>query len=178
MDELNTLTGKEIATLLVPSTVTLVTARDAAGRDRVATVAWVQPLSHEPSLIGVCLRPGGVTARAIAEGGCFTVSVLRAGDAKRALTCGKKGPDQPERFEAAQLTRTSARKVAACRVAEALSWIECELVEQRTFGDHDLYVGRTLVAQTAAPLGDDGRLLPAPALLMGQRGRFGHFEED
>lgn len=53
------LTGNEIATLLVPTTVTLVTARDVTGMDKVATIAWVMPISHEPSLIAVAIRPGG-----------------------------------------------------------------------------------------------------------------------
>ena len=165
MSELKTLEGKEVATILTPTTVALVTAQDGQG-DCVATCAWVNPLSHEPSLIGVCLRPGGRTARAIVDGGCFCANVLGTDCADIAIACGKKGPNQPERFETAGLTKVTCKTVEAVRVAQAIGWIECELVEHHTFGDHELYVGRTLLAQTR---GDD-------ALLMQGRSAFGHFE--
>lgn len=160
--ELAEFKGAEIATLLTPTTLTLVTAKDAQG-DCVATCAWVNPLSHEPSLIGVSLRYGGRTARAIVEAGCFCVNVLPVGTKRIAALCGAKGEGQPERFEAAQLTKLAPRHVDAVRVAEAMSWIECELVDHKVYGDHELYVGRTLVAQSRG--GDP--------LLMQGRGTFG-----
>ncbi len=165
--ELTELHGAEIATILTPTTVSLVTAKDDEG-DCVATCAWVNPLSHEPSLIGVCLRPGGKTAKAIVKNGCFCVNVLPAGAKELAVACGKKGPDQPERFEAAGLTKNAARKVDAVCIAEASAWIECELVDHKAYGDHELYVGRTLVAQTTG--GD--------ALLMQGRKCFGRFSAE
>ena len=160
--------GAQIATLLTPTTLTLVTARDDEG-DCVATCAWVNPLSHEPSLIGVSLRPGGRTANAIAAGGCFCVNVLPAGTKKIAVACGKKGAGQPERFAAAGISRLACSKVNAVRVAEATSWIECELVDRKVYGDHELFVGRTLVAQSAPD---------AEPLLMKGRSAFGRFTEE
>lgn len=160
--------GPQIATLLTPTTLTLVTARDTEG-DCVATCAWVNPLSHEPSLIGVSLRPGGRTASAIAAGGSFCVNVLPAGAKKTAVACGKKGAGQPERFEAAGLTKVACERACAVRVAEAMSWIECELVESKVYGDHELFVGRTLVAQG---------LPDAEPLLMKGRSAFGRFAEE
>ncbi len=175
---MNELSGNEIATLLIPTTVTLVTTRDGDGADKVATIAWAMPISHEPSLIAVAIRPGGQTARAMAEAGCFVVNVLGADDASvaMAMTCGKKqGVD--DRLAEAELRMREASQVDAARVEQAISWIECELVESRVHGDHELFIGRTLVAETRGDLDENGKLVPRPALLMGQRGRFGHFEE-
>lgn len=164
--ELKDFEGAQIATLLTPTTLTLVTARDVEG-DCVATCAWVNPLSHEPSLIGVSLRPGGRTASAIADNGSFCVNVLPAGTKRLAVACGKKGAGQPERFESAGLTKLACEKVDAVRVGEAMSWIECELVDRKVYGDHELFVGRALVAQ-----GRDGE-----PLLMQGRSSFGRFAE-
>ena len=172
------LTGNEIATLLVPTTVTLVTARDATGMDKVATIAWVMPISHEPSLIAVAIRPGGQTACAMRESGCFVVNVLDADEdaARIAMACGKKHGVE-DRFAEAGLTACPAAHIDAARIEQAISWIECELVESRVHGDHELFVGRTLVAETRGELDGNGKLEPCPALLMGQRGRFGRFEK-
>lgn len=172
------LTGNEIATLLIPTTVTLVTARDATGDERIATIAWAMPISHEPSLIAVSIRPGGSTPRAMRESGCFVVNVLGAGEdaVSIAMTCGKKS-SIGDRIGEAGLVLVPAARVAASRVEQAVSWIECELVESHVHGDHELFIGRTLVAETRGELDHDGKLVPEPALLMGQRGCFGHFEE-
>lgn len=179
MDEsLSELAGNEIATLLIPSTVTLVTARDAMGADKVATIAWAMPISHEPSLIAVAIRPGGQTARAMRESGSFVVNVLGADeDAVRiAMTCGKKHGVE-DRFAEAGLIMLPAARIDAIRIGQAISWIECELVESQVHGDHELFIGRTLVAETRGELDGNGKLEPCSALLMGQRGHFGHFEK-
>ncbi len=164
--DLQSFEGNQVATLLTPTTITLVTAKDTQG-DCVATCAWANPLSHEPSLIGVCLRPSGRTAQAIVQGGCFCVNVLPAGAQDIAVACGKKGSDQPERFAAAGLAKEPAQRIDAVRVGQAMSWIECELVESHTFGDHELYVGRVLAAQSR-----EGQ-----PLLMQGRSSFGVFDE-
>ena len=177
MTELTELHGNEIATALIPTTVTLVTARGEEGIDRVATIAWVMPISHEPSLIAVAIRPGGLTSTAMASSGCFVVNVLPADGAQMAIVCGTKhGVD--DRVTAAGLELSPARRVNASRVEQAVSWVECGLVEHRIYGDHELFIGRTLIAETRGRLDGQGKLIPERPLLMGQRGCFGHFEED
>lgn len=180
MEDLAELTGAEIATLLIPTAVTLVSAHASQPDvgDRVATIAWVMPISHEPSLIALAIRSAGSTARAIAGSGCFIVNVLGASDEARriAAICGKKqGVDN--RYVEAGLTTTRGVHVAAPRIEQAVSWIECTLVDRRVYGDHELFIGRTCGAVTRGRLDAHGKLIPEPVLLMGQRGRFGHFEE-
>lgn len=176
-ETISDLSGGEIAAALIPCTVHLVTARDLQG-DCVATCAWVQAISHEPSMVAVSLRPDGRTAKAITTGGCFCVNVLAAGDGVLAAACGRKGAGQPERFEAAGLHKMAAQQIETVRVEQAVSWIECRLEESRVYGDHELFIGRTLCAQTRGGLDERGKLVPAPALLMGQRGVWGRFTAD
>ncbi len=176
-EHISELQGNQIATALIPCTVHLITARDDEG-DCVATCAWVQAISHEPSMLAVSLRPGGRTAKAIASGGCFCVNVLGEGSGKIAAVCGKKGPGQPDRFEATGLEKAPAKHIDAVHVEQAVSWLECELVESRVFGDHELFIGRVVAAQTRGSIDDDGKLQPAPTLLMGQRGVWGTFSAE
>ena len=181
MEHLTELTGNEIAVLLTPSCVTLVTARAAVDdpmADRVATIAWAFPISHEPSMLAVSIRPQGSTAKTMRDSGRFIVNVLPANDecARIAALCGKKqGVDN--RFAEAGLVTSQGVMVDAPRIEQCISWIECELVDSRIFGDHELFIGRTLIAQTKGTLDENGKLVPASALLMGQRGVFGHFEK-
>ena len=177
MTQLTQLSGAEIATALIPTTVTLVTARDEAGDDKVATIAWAMPISHEPSLIAVSIRPGGLTSNAMERSACFVVNVLGTDGADIAAICGAKH-GITDRVAQAGLALEDARTVDAARVQQAVSWIECELVEHAIHGDHELFIGKTLLAETRGMLDEKGKLVPVPALLMGQRGCFGHFEED
>ena len=183
MKEFVDLHGNEIGTLLAPMTVTLITAKsdDASqpgGCDRVATIAWVMPISHEPSMIAVAIRPAGSTAQAMAQSGQFVVNVLGANqDAERiALICGKKSGVE-DRFAEARITAVPARLLDAPCIEEAISWIECELADHSVYGDHELFIGRTLCAYTKGTLDEAGKHVPIPALIMGQRGSFGHFEK-
>ena len=68
--------------------VTLVTARDAAGRPAAATANAVTSLSLDPPLLLVCLARTSLTLGAIGASGRFAVNLLGAGhrDAARAST--------------------------------------------------------------------------------------------
>lgn len=167
-------TGNQIAALLLPTAVMLVSAYDVAGEPCVATIAWAMPISHEPSLVAVSIRPGGRTSTAMAESEAFVVGTLPADEcgARIALVCGKKRGVE-DRFSEAGITAVAAERVHAPRVKQAVSWIECELVEHRPCGDHELFIGRTVLARTRAGLDEAGAVVPEPVLVMGQRGSFG-----
>lgn len=179
MEPLNELFGNEIAALLAPTTVTLVTARDEDGKDKVATIAWVMPVSHEPSLMAVVIRPGGQTACAMRARGEFIVNVLPATEKaqKIAMVCGKKTGVE-DRFEEAGLSFSEGAGVDAARIDQAVSWIECRVIDSHLHGDHELFIGETVRAQTRGKVDEAGKLDPVAALLIGQRGRFGRFEKE
>ena len=172
---MNIVKGKEIAALLVPTSVTLITSRDKSGSACVASVAWAMPLSHEPSIMAIALRPGGKTAKAIIDGNSFCINMLRPQQAQAAIICGQHVQD---RLTEAGLTVQESKYISAPRISEALSWVECELIEHKTYGDHELYIGQTKIAQTCADLDENGKIVPTPTLIMSQRGCFGHFKED
>ena len=71
-------------------------------------------------------------------------------------------------LSAAGLEALPCERIGAVRIAQAVSWIECELLDMPVYGDHQLFVGRTLIAQTAGG---------APLLMEG-RSAFGRFEAD
>lgn len=175
---MNDVAGNQIAALLIPTAVTLVTAYDEDLEACVATIAWVMPISHDPSIIAVSIRPDGRTSNAMASSGCFVVNTLPATEegARIAVTCGKKSGVE-DRFAEAHITAIEGCSVKAPRVEEAVSWIECELIEHAVHGDHELFLGKTVCAQTRSALSENGTVDPDPVLLMGQRGHFGTFQE-
>jgi hypothetical protein len=49
--------GRDIAALLNPRPVVLITCCDRAGMPNVLSVAWTTPVSHEPPIIAVSIAP-------------------------------------------------------------------------------------------------------------------------
>lgn len=175
---MNKVTGNQIGALLIPTAVTLVTAYDTAGEPCVATIAWVMPISHDPSIIAVSIRPNGRTSTAMATSGFFCVNTLPASEegVRAALVCGKKSGVADRIGEAAlEVARGEAANVPC--VQQAVSWIECEVMEHTVHGDHELFIGKTLSARTRSAVSENGVVDPDPVLLMGQRGTFGQFAE-
>ncbi|HMN97834.1 MAG TPA: flavin reductase [Miltoncostaeaceae bacterium] len=131
--------------------VTVVTARDRAGRTFGTTANSLTSVSLEPPLLLVCLTHGSETLAAIRDAGRFGVNVLRAGQR-----------DLSERFARPADARTwfGVRTHVSGGVPvldDALAALECELHETVEAGDHHVVFGRVLAADH---IDDD----PAPLL--------------
>ncbi|MCQ2752028.1 MAG: flavin reductase family protein [Coriobacteriales bacterium] len=135
------LEGRQIASALAPTSVAILSAKnslqDAKHKHCVATIAWFMPISHEPSMIAFALRGQGETAKAISSSKVFALNLLSPDYLDANLVCGSPSDD---RLNEAQLDITDAQKINTCVIEQAHSVFECSLVEQKTYGDHDLFV--------------------------------------
>ncbi len=137
--------------------VTVVTARDRAGRAFGTTANSLTSVSLEPPLLLVCLTHGSETLAAIRDAGRFGVNVLRAGQR-----------DLSDRFARPADARTwfGVRSHVSDGIPvldDALASLECELHDAVEAGDHHVVFGRVLAADHI----DDE---PAPLLYF--RGRY------
>ncbi|HLA91637.1 MAG TPA: flavin reductase family protein [Gemmatimonadaceae bacterium] len=137
--------------------VTVLTTRDAEGRDRGMTVSAFAALSLEPPLVLVCVARDATIAGAVAAASHFGVSVLAAHQEPLARRFADPNAD---RFDAVPLSR-GASGVALVR--GALAHLECRATARHEGGDHTIVVGEVLAASAleGEPLvhfrGDYGR---------------------
>ena len=122
------------------SGVTIVTARDAGGRDAGMTVSAFCSLSLEPPLVLVCIAHDASLHDLLAPGTPFGVNILAAG--QEALSRRFSGPD-PNRFEGVGFARG---RMEVALLDDALAHLECRVAARHPGGDHTICVGQVETA--------------------------------
>ena len=129
--------------------VTVVTARDAAGRDLGMTVSAFCSLSLEPPCILVCIDRVAAMYDVLASAETFAVNILAA--EQEALSRRFAAADEHHRFDGIGFARGS---LGAVLLEDALAYLECRLVRCVDGGDHGIFIGEVIAAEAT-----DGRPL-------------------
>lgn len=145
-----------------PSGVTVVTARDRAGRPVGFTASAVASVSLRPPLILVCADQGSASLPVLLECGRFAVSFLRAEHVELARRFSADLPG--ERFQELKVTDTPGGLPI---LEEALAWTGCRVWKRVEAGDHVILIGEVIDHS----LGSDG----SPLVFFGSE--FGTFAD-
>jgi len=130
------------------SGVTVVTTRDAQGRDHGMTVSAFCSLSLAPPLVLVCIDRVASVYPVLAQAPYFAVNILSSG--QEALSRRFAGQD-PNRFEGVGFTRG---QTGVALIDDVLAYVECRRVSEHEEGDHTILVGgvEAAHARSLAPL--------------------------
>jgi len=130
------------------SGVTVVTTRDAEGRDHGLTVSAFCSLSLDPPLVIVCVDRTASVYPVLARAEHYAVNILAS--TQEALSRRFAGKD-PNRFEGVGFTRG---KTGVALLDDTLAYVECRRVAQHEGGDHTIFVGEVEdgLARSATPL--------------------------
>jgi flavin reductase (DIM6/NTAB) family NADH-FMN oxidoreductase RutF len=123
------------------SGVTVVTT-EHDGRPYGMTVASFASLSLHPPLVLVCVEKSVKTHEAIAGAGKFGVSILTQ---EQADISSKFATRRDDKFEGVALTRGP---LGVPLIANSLTTLECEVRDVLPGGDHTIFVGEVVDAQT------------------------------
>ncbi len=115
--------------------VTVVTTRDANGRDHGLTVSAFASLSLSPPMILVCVDRTASLHPVLLTAPGFAVSILSAG--QEALSRRFAEPEADTRFEEVGFTRGPS---GAALIDEALAHLECRTVTRLDGGDHTIFM--------------------------------------
>ena len=129
------------------SGVTVVTT-EHEGKAFGMTVASFASLSLHPPLVLVCIEKSVKTHDAIAAAGKFGVSILRSDQQDVSSRFASRAEDK---FSGVDIRRGT---LGVPMIAGALTALECSLENQLPGGDHTIFVGKVVDAQTTdgAPL--------------------------
>lgn len=140
------------------SGITIVTTRDADGRDRGMTVSAFSSLSLDPPLVLACIGHDATIAGSVSAAEFFGVSVLA--EDQEPLSRRFADPDA-DRFEGVPFSRGRS---GVALLDGALAHLECRVVARHEAGDHTIVVG-----EVSATSGREGRPL------VHHRGQYGRF---
>jgi len=133
--------------ILGPRVTVLVSTIDKNGISNAAPVSFVSPLSAQPPLVMIALRPERHTLANIRETKDFVLNLPQEDLLNEVMICSKPFPKGVSEIKEAKLTELKAKKVQAPRIAECLGWIECKFLTEYLAGDHQIIVGEILVAE-------------------------------
>jgi flavin reductase (DIM6/NTAB) family NADH-FMN oxidoreductase RutF len=143
-----------------PSGVTVVTTSRADGSPCGLTVNAFCSVSLTPPLVLICVETTADSHQCILDGGAFAVNVLSADG--ESLSRRFAEPLLGTKFEGVAYRKGATGSPI---LSEALAWVDCRVHRAVPGGDHTIFIGEVLEADTA-----EGRPL------LYYRGGYGRFE--
>ena len=131
------------------SGVTVVTVRDAEGRDHGMTVSAFCSVSLEPPLVLACIDRSASLLGALEAGGAYAITMLS--ESQEALS-RRFASDVDDRFDGVGYMRGPR---GSALLDDALAWLECSVESRVDAGDHVVVIGRVehaQVSERASPL--------------------------
>ena len=123
---------------------------NANGESNGVTTPWVTQLSYEPPLVMVAISPVRKCQEMITNSGQFAVNVLGANQVELASRFGFTTGRAVDKFEGISTQPTPATTPLR---ADAFAYIDCDLVETLSVGDHSLFIGQVVGAELLDPAG-------------------------
>jgi flavin reductase (DIM6/NTAB) family NADH-FMN oxidoreductase RutF len=154
-----------------PMPVAVITAH-AHGRDGGMSAAWISPISFSPPLFGVSIAAKRHTFSMVVESGEFAVNFFALEDAEIFAQFGSCSGRDTDKFKKFGVRGERGEIVSAPIIESAYAAYECKLFAQKTFGDHDWFVGEIVcIHRRRGVITADGGLdlnVLAPSLYLGQ----------
>ena len=117
--------------------VTIITTVDAYGAPQAVTATAFSSVSMNPPLCLVCIDRHTRTYRPLLLNGRFAVNILRA---DQEWLSARFASSVADRF--AEVPWYPGDVTGCPLIDDALAWMECEVVEVHSGGDHDIFLGR------------------------------------
>lgn len=137
------ITQYEEAFALLERGVHVITADDGE-RKSGCTVVWVSRSSFDPPMVSLYLSPQRFTHDLIKRAGHFCINIVGVNHLELARAFGIRSARDVDKFEGIGFEK---EKSGAPVLMDACAFIDCELVEQFTTGDHTCFVGRVVAAE-------------------------------
>lgn len=122
----------------------LLMGKSTEKHDAVPTT-WHSPASSHPPMYAVFLDSAHLADKLIRQSGAFVVNFMPMSSVEAVKKAQGISGEYTEKLEQIGLHEAPCEKLVDCfRVKEAVGWLECELVEEKTIGDHSLFIGRVV----------------------------------
>jgi flavin reductase (DIM6/NTAB) family NADH-FMN oxidoreductase RutF len=120
------------------SGITIITARDAEGRDVGMTLSAFSSLSLDPPLILVCVDHAASMAPVLATATVFAVNILSEDQEPLSRRFAKREID---RFDGVDFARG---QTGVALLSGTLAHLECRAATRHVAGDHTILIGEVL----------------------------------
>jgi len=116
------------------------------GQVNVMSIAWVQPVSMEPPLVGMAIHPSSYTHDMLKRSEECVLNIPSRPMLEQVLKCGRVSGADVDKVREANLVLESAQRVSAPWIEGCLAYLECAVVEVVAPGDHSLFIAEIVDA--------------------------------
>lgn len=117
---------------------------DDTSKSNIITVSWAGTVCSEPAMLSVSIRPERFSHGIIKRTGQFAVNLTTKELAYVTDLCGVKSGRNIDKFKKFKLTPQKAEHISAPIIGESPVNIECETVEVKKLGSHDMFIAKVL----------------------------------
>lgn len=140
--------------MIYPLPAVMVSCGDSPENYNIITVAWTGTLCSDPPMCYISVRKERHSHDIIARTGQFVINLTTQSLAFETDWCGVKSGRDVRKFKELHLTPEPAQIVSAPLIAESPLNIECEVVEIRELGSHDMFIANVVAIDAEESLVD------------------------
>ncbi len=131
-------------TMIYPLPAVMVSCGERREEYNIATVAWTGTLCTEPPMCYISLRKTRYSHEIISRTKQFVINLTTESLCRKTDWCGVKSGRDFDKFEESGLTPISAPHVQAPYIEESPLSIECQVVEIKELGSHDMFIAKVV----------------------------------
>lgn len=129
------------ATCLFPTPAVMVSCGGGSDAPNIITIAWTGIVCSEPPVASISIRPGRHSHGLVKKSGEFVVNIPREEQLRALDYCGMTSGRDVNKFRELGLTPVTGREVSAPLIKECPVNLECRVIDMKSLGTHDLFLG-------------------------------------
>ncbi|MCQ2083321.1 MAG: flavin reductase family protein [Bacteroidaceae bacterium] len=146
-------------TMIYPLPAVMVSCGATPEEYNILTVSWTGTICSDPAMCYISVRPERHSYDIIKRNGCFVINLTNKALARATDFCGVRSGRDIDKFKEMKLTPGKAHFVAAPTIEESPVSIECEVVEIKPLGSHDMFIAKVVNVQVDEKyILEDGKL--------------------
>ncbi len=134
-------------TMVYPLPAVMVSCGATPEEYNILTVSWTGTICSDPAMCYISVRPQRHSYDIIKRNGCFVINLTNNALARATDFCGVRSGRDTDKFREMKLTPGKAHFVAAPTIEESPVSIECEVVEIKPLGSHDMFIAKVVNVQ-------------------------------
>lgn len=131
-------------TMIYPLPAVMVSCGETPEEYNIITIGWVGTICSEPPMCYISVRKSRLSHEIISKTKSFVINLTTKELAKATDWCGVKSGRHFDKFKEMKLTPIKASVVNAPIIMESPLNIECEVVEIKELGSHDMFIAKVV----------------------------------
>lgn len=142
--------------MIYPLPAVMVSCGDDVSNYNIITIAWTGTVCSDPPMCYISVRKERYSHDIITRTGEFVINLTTEALARAVDWCGVKSGREHRKFAEMHLTPEAAQLVKAPLIKESPLNIECQVVEIKPLGSHDMFIANVVAVNADDGLIDKG----------------------